>query len=203
MLIHRSLWSLWGIKVTLRIPPKLPPFKWSGVFFLLAKCRSTRKKHMPSTCTPIVFPGTLCRSDLMANFVAQILGLERLYRHLMRNHRIPLEKSTNTPLKFNVAGENQTPGKGDSYNWKPPFLETMLDLGSVSLKRPPLGQRKSPLGSEKMESRFSSPLWDSLLLFVSQHTPGALRGHQRELKSREYPKSKFDQPWIFRGYFSL
>ena len=92
---------------------------------------------MPSTCTPIVFPGTLCRSDLMANFVAQILGLERLYRHLMRNHRIPLEKSTNTPLKFNVAGENQTHGKGDYYNWKPPFLETMLDLGSLGSEKIP------------------------------------------------------------------
>ena len=174
-------------------------------FFFCWQGRSTRKKtYAFNLYSKIVFPGKLCRSDLMANFVAQILGLERLYRHLDEKSSItPLEKSTNTPLKFNVAGENQTHGKGDSYNWKPPFLENMLDLGSVSRKRPPLGQRKSPLGSEKMESRFSSPLWDSLLLFVSQHTPGALRGHQRGLKSREYPKSKFDQPWIFRGYFSL
>lgn len=69
----------------------------------------------------------------------------------------PLEKSTNTPLKFNVAGENQTPGKGDSYNWKPPFLETMLDLGSVSLKRPTWVRENPPLGQRKWNRDSQAP----------------------------------------------
>lgn len=75
-------------------------------------------------------------------------------------------------------------------------------------KKTYLGQRKSPLGSEKMESRFSSPLWDSLLLFVSQHTPGALRGHQRGLKAGSIPKANSINHGfsgailVFRGVYS-